>query len=58
MGCIVNGPGEMAGARYGILGSKPDHVDIWVDGKPVLKNIHQDDVLNALKKIVEKNEQS
>jgi len=58
MGCIVNGPGEMAGARYGILGSKPEHVDVWVDGKPVLKNIHQDEVLNALKKIVAKNEQS
>jgi len=58
MGCIVNGPGEMAGARYGILGSKPDHVDIWLDGKPVLKNIHQDEVLNALKKIVTENEQA
>lgn len=58
MGCIVNGPGEMAGAKYGILGSKPDHVDIWVNGKPVLKNIHQNDVLTELKKIVEKNEQA
>ncbi|MPM13728.1 4-hydroxy-3-methylbut-2-en-1-yl diphosphate synthase (ferredoxin) [bioreactor metagenome] len=58
MGCIVNGPGEMAGAKYGILGSKPDHVDIWVNGKPVLKGIHQNDVLTELKKIVKKNEQA
>jgi (E)-4-hydroxy-3-methylbut-2-enyl-diphosphate synthase len=58
MGCIVNGPGEMAGAKYGILGSKPDHVDIWVNGKPVLKGIHQNDLLKELKKIVEENEQS
>ncbi|MDX9933252.1 MAG: (E)-4-hydroxy-3-methylbut-2-enyl-diphosphate synthase [Bacteroidales bacterium] len=58
MGCIVNGPGEMAGAKYGILGSKPNHVDIWVNGKPFLKNIHQNDVLKELKKIVAENEQS
>ncbi|HPS83962.1 MAG TPA: (E)-4-hydroxy-3-methylbut-2-enyl-diphosphate synthase [Bacteroidales bacterium] len=58
MGCIVNGPGEMAGAKYGILGSKPDHVDIWVNGKPILKGIHQNDLLKELKKIVEENEQS
>ncbi|HBG70256.1 MAG: 4-hydroxy-3-methylbut-2-en-1-yl diphosphate synthase [Bacteroidetes bacterium GWF2_43_63] len=58
MGCIVNGPGEMAGAKYGILGSKPDHVDIWVDGKPVLKNIHQSEALKELKIIVAKNEQT
>lgn len=57
MGCIVNGPGEMAGARYGILGSKPNHVDIYFNGQPVLKGIHQDFALEELKKIVEKNEQ-
>jgi (E)-4-hydroxy-3-methylbut-2-enyl-diphosphate synthase len=57
MGCIVNGPGEMAGAKYGVLGSKPNHVDIWVNGKPVLKGIHQDNLLEELKKIVSENEQ-
>lgn len=56
MGCIVNGPGEMAGAKYGILGSKENHVDIYVDGKPLLKSIPQDKAVNELKKIVEKNE--
>lgn len=56
MGCIVNGPGEMAGAKYGILGSKPQHVDIWFNGQAVIKGIHEDEALAALKKIVEKHE--
>ena len=47
----------MAGAKYGVLGSKPNHVDIWVNGKPVLKGIHQDNLLEELKKIVSENEQ-
>lgn len=57
MGCIVNGPGEMAGARYGILGSKPNHVDIYFNGQPVLKAIHQDKAVAELKKLVDENEQ-
>ncbi|PKP05392.1 MAG: 4-hydroxy-3-methylbut-2-en-1-yl diphosphate synthase [Bacteroidetes bacterium HGW-Bacteroidetes-6] len=56
MGCIVNGPGEMEGARYGILGSKPNHVDIYFNGQPVLKGIHQDKAVAELKKLVDENE--
>jgi (E)-4-hydroxy-3-methylbut-2-enyl-diphosphate synthase len=34
MGCIVNGPGEMADADFGYVGSKPGKIDLYV-GKSV-----------------------
>jgi (E)-4-hydroxy-3-methylbut-2-enyl-diphosphate synthase len=40
MGCIVNGPGEMADADFGYVGSKPDKVDLYVGKKCVIKDIH------------------
>ncbi|HSW86787.1 MAG TPA: (E)-4-hydroxy-3-methylbut-2-enyl-diphosphate synthase, partial [Rhabdochlamydiaceae bacterium] len=39
MGCIVNGPGEMADADFGYVGSKSDKIDLYVGKKCVERNI-------------------
>jgi len=39
MGCIVNGPGEMAGADYGYVGKGLDRVSIYRGRDEVLRNI-------------------
>jgi (E)-4-hydroxy-3-methylbut-2-enyl-diphosphate synthase len=36
MGCIVNGPGEMADADFGLVGSKPGKLDLYL-GKTCIK---------------------
>ncbi len=40
MGCIVNGPGEMADADFGYVGSKPGMIDLYVGKQCVEKEIH------------------
>ncbi|HSX04064.1 MAG TPA: (E)-4-hydroxy-3-methylbut-2-enyl-diphosphate synthase [Rhabdochlamydiaceae bacterium] len=39
MGCIVNGPGEMADADFGYVGSKPGKIDLYIGKKCVQKDI-------------------
>lgn len=39
MGCIVNGPGEMAGADFGYVGSAPGKIDLYVGKTCVEKNV-------------------
>ncbi|KIC74118.1 4-hydroxy-3-methylbut-2-en-1-yl diphosphate synthase [Neochlamydia sp. EPS4] len=39
MGCIVNGPGEMADADFGYVGSKAGMIDLYVGKECVQKNI-------------------
>ncbi len=41
MGCIVNGPGEMADADFGYVGSKTGEVDLWVGKTCVERGIPQ-----------------
>ena len=36
MGCIVNGPGEMADADFGYVGGAPGKIDLYV-GKEVVR---------------------
>lgn len=53
MGCIVNGPGEMADADFGYVGSRPGMIDLYVGKNCVEKNIpfaNADDRLIALLK--------
>ncbi len=55
MGCVVNGPGEMAGADYGYVGAANGKVHIYRGTVPVLKNIPQEDAVNELLKLIEKD---
>lgn len=51
MGCIVNGPGEMADADFGYVGSRSEKIDLYVGKTCVEKNIdfsEADDRLIAL----------
>jgi (E)-4-hydroxy-3-methylbut-2-enyl-diphosphate synthase len=41
MGCIVNGPGEMADADYGYVGAGPGKVNLYKGKELVRKNIPQ-----------------
>lgn len=55
MGCIVNGPGEMAGADYGYVGAAAGKVHIYRGTIPVLKNIPEKDAAEELLKLIEKD---
>ncbi len=48
MGCIVNGPGEMADADYGYVGAGKGKVSLYHAGKVVLKNIPEEKALEKL----------
>ncbi len=52
MGCIVNGPGEMAGADYGYVGAAAGKVHIYRGTVPVLKNIPEKDAVSELLKLI------
>lgn len=53
MGCIVNGPGEMADADYGYVGAGPGRVSIYRGKTCIEKNIPADDALPRLIKLIE-----
>jgi (E)-4-hydroxy-3-methylbut-2-enyl-diphosphate synthase len=55
MGCIVNGPGEMAGADYGYVGAANGKVHIYRGTSPVLKNIPENNALKELLKLIEED---
>jgi (E)-4-hydroxy-3-methylbut-2-enyl-diphosphate synthase len=48
MGCIVNGPGEMADADYGYVGAGPGLVSLYHRKELVKKNIKETDALREL----------
>lgn len=48
MGCIVNGPGEMAGADYGYVGAAAGNVSIYRGIEPVHRNIPQELAIGKL----------
>ena len=53
MGCIVNGPGEMADADYGYVGAAPGKVHIYKGTKPVMKNVPEQDAVRELLRVIE-----
>ncbi len=53
MGCIVNGPGEMAGADFGYVGSAPGKIDLYYKEKLVKKNIPQEKALKVLEELIQ-----
>lgn len=52
MGCIVNGPGEMADADYGYVGAGVGNVSLYRGKECVRRNIPQDEAIPALLEIL------
>jgi (E)-4-hydroxy-3-methylbut-2-enyl-diphosphate synthase len=48
MGCIVNGPGEMADADFGYVGGAPGKINLYVGKQAVKFNIPQDEAVDRL----------
>ncbi|MEC7802502.1 MAG: (E)-4-hydroxy-3-methylbut-2-enyl-diphosphate synthase [Verrucomicrobiota bacterium] len=48
MGCIVNGPGEMADADFGYVGSGPGKIDLYVGKNRVKSAITENDAVDRL----------
>lgn len=55
MGCIVNGPGEMADADFGYVGSKPEMIDLYVGKQCVEKDINFADADDRLIELIKKH---
>lgn len=56
MGCIVNGPGEMADAHYGYVGEARGKVAIYRGKIPVLRGIPQEEAIDRLLEIIEEDQ--
>jgi len=48
MGCIVNGPGEMADADFGYVGGAPGKINLYVGKTPVKFNIPENEAVERL----------
>lgn len=55
MGCIVNGPGEMADADYGYVGTGPGLISLYKGQTVVEKNIEASNAVDALIKLIASN---
>lgn len=55
MGCIVNGPGEMADADYGYVGAGPGRVSLYKRKELKIKNIPTSEALPALIALIREN---
>ena len=56
MGCIVNGPGEMADADFGYVGSGPGKITLYKGKEVVKRNVPSDTAVNALIELLKENE--
>lgn len=56
MGCIVNGPGEMADADWGYVGEGNHKVTIYKGKTPVLKHIQDTEAVDRLVELIEKDQ--
>lgn len=56
MGCIVNGPGEMADADFGYVGSGPDKITLYKGQEVVKRNVPSASALDELIQILKDNE--
>lgn len=55
MGCIVNGPGEMADADYGYVGAGPGKVSLYKGKQLIKKNIPSEDAISELLELISKD---
>ena len=56
MGCIVNGPGEMADADWGYVGEGNGKVSIYKGKTPVLRHVPETEAIDKLLELIEKAE--
>ena len=52
MGCIVNGPGEMADADYGYVGTGPGKINLYKEKTIVKRNIEEEQAVEALVELI------
>jgi len=52
MGCVVNGPGEMADADYGYVGAGPGKVHLYRKQTVVKKNIDEQNAVQTLLDVI------
>ena len=56
MGCIVNGPGEMADADFGYVGGAPGKVDLYVGKEVVKRAIPNEEACDALIELIKEHD--
>jgi 1-hydroxy-2-methyl-2-(E)-butenyl 4-diphosphate synthase len=56
MGCVVNGPGEMADADYGYVGAAEGKVHIYRGTEAVMKNVPEGDAIVKLLQLIESDQ--
>lgn len=56
MGCIVNGPGEMADADWGYVGEGNGKVSIYKGKSPLLRHVPETEAIDRLLELIEKAE--
>ncbi len=54
MGCIVNGPGEMADADYGYVGASPGKISLYKGKECIEKNIPAEKAVESLVNLIKK----
>ena len=55
MGCIVNGPGEMADADFGYVGGAPGKINLYIGHKPVKFNIPEAEAVERLVDLIKEH---
>ena len=55
MGCIVNGPGEMADADYGYVGTGTDKITLYKGREVVERNVNSEKAVDALVELIKKH---
>ena len=55
MGCIVNGPGEMADADYGYVGSGVDKITLYKEKEIITRNIPASEAVDALIELIKED---
>ena len=55
MGCIVNGPGEMADADFGYVGGAPGKINLYVGREPVNFNIPESEAVECLVDLIKEH---
>ena len=55
MGCIVNGPGEMADADYGYVGAAKGKISLYKGKQCIEKNVDQGDAVKRLIKLIKED---